>query len=182
MSYGLLLLRAVVGATMFGHGAQKLFGWFGGPGPEGTKGMVRKLGFRPATPFAVLVGLAEASGLALALGLLTPFACLALAVVMLTAIVTVHWPNGFWNTAGGYEFPLTVMTVAVAVAATGPGRFSLDRAIGWDDDLSGVWWGAGVLGAAIVITFLTLTVGRRLQKVRQLHPACAAVGGPLGSP
>ncbi len=171
MSYGLLLLRAVVGATMFGHGAQKLFGWFDGPGPEGTKGMLAKLGFGGAMPLAILVGLSEASGLLLALGLVTPMACLALAVVMLTAIATVHWSKGFWNMAGGYEFPLVVLTVAVAIAATGPGRFSLDRAIGWDENISGVWWGVGVLVAAALITFLTLTVGRRLQTVRRLHPA-----------
>lgn len=171
MSYGLLLLRVVVGATMFGHGAQKLFGWFGGHGPEGTKGMLGNLGFPASTGLAIVVGLSEAAGLLLALGLLTPPACLALAVVMLTAIATVHWSKGFWNMAGGYEFPLVILTVAVSIAATGPGRFSLDRAIGWDDNVSGLWWGVGVLGAAVVITFLTLTVGRRLQTYRQLHPA-----------
>jgi putative oxidoreductase len=171
MAYGLLLLRVVVGATMFGHGAQKLFGWFGGPGREGTKGMLTHLGLPASTPLAVLVGLGEAAGVLFALGLVTPLACLALAVVMLTAIATVHWSKGFWNTAGGYEFPLVILTVAVAVAATGPGRFSLDRAIGWDEDISGLWWGVGVLVAAVAITFLTLMVGRRLHAFRQPHPA-----------
>jgi putative oxidoreductase len=171
MSAGLLLLRVVVGATMFGHGAQKLFGWFGGPGPEGTKGMLGKLGFPAARPLAAVVGLSEAAGLLLALGLVTPLACLALAVVMLVAIVTVHWAKGFWNTAGGYEFPLVILTVAVAITATGPGRFSLDRAIGWDDTITGVWWALGVLVAAIAIAALTVTVGRRLRTFRELHPA-----------
>jgi putative oxidoreductase len=171
MSYGLLLLRVVVGATMFGHGAQKLFGWFGGPGPEGTKGMLGHLGFPAAKPLALLVGLSEAAGVLLALGLVTPLACLALAVVMLVAIATVHWSKGFWNTAGGYEFPLVILTVAIAIAATGPGRFSLDNAIGWADNISGLWWAVGVLGAAILIAGLTVTVGRRLHAFRQLHPA-----------
>ena len=171
MAYGLLLLRVVVGATMFGHGAQKLFGWFGGAGREGTKGMLTHLGLPASALLGVLVGLGEAAGVLFALGLVTPLACLALSVVMLTAIATVHWSKGFWNTAGGYEFPLVILTVAVAVAATGPGRFSLDRAIGWDKDISGLWWGVGVLVAAAAITFLTLTVGRRLNAFRQPHPA-----------
>jgi len=171
MAYGLLLLRVVVGGTMFGHGAQKLFGWFGGHGPRATGGFFEQLGFRPGLAMAVAAGLGEASGLLLAAGLATPLACLLLTVVMLNAIGAVHWSKGFWNTNGGYEFPLTIATVAVAIAATGPGRLSIDRAIGWDDNISGVWWGAGVLVAAAAITLLTLTVGRRLHVFRQPHPA-----------
>ena len=161
MSYGLLLLRVIVGGTMFGHGAQKLFGWFGGPGPRGTGGFFGQLGFRAPLAMAVAAGLAEASGLLLAAGFVTPLASLAIAVVMLNAIATVHWPKGFWNSNGGYEFNLTLLTVGVAIAAIGPGRFSIDRAIGWDDNISGVWWGVGVLAAALVISFLTVTIGRR---------------------
>jgi putative oxidoreductase len=161
MSYGLLLLRVVIGGTMFAHGAQKLFGWFGGHGPKGTGGFFGKLGYRAPFVMAVLAGLSEAAGAFFALGLLTPLACLALAVVMLNAIITVHLKNGFFNGNGGIEFPLTLGAVAIAVAATGPGRFALDRAIGWDDDISGIWWGVGVLGAAVVITALTQTLGRR---------------------
>jgi putative oxidoreductase len=171
MGYGLLLLRMVVGGTMFGHGAQKLFGWFGGHGPQGTGGFFGQLGFRAGVAMAVLAGLAESSGLLLAAGLLTPLACLAIAIVMLNAIAAVHWSKGFWNTNGGYEFPLTLLTVVVAIAATGPDRFSIDRAIGWDDNISGVWWAAGVVAAAAVISFLTATAGRRLHTFRQLHPA-----------
>jgi putative oxidoreductase len=171
MSYGLLLLRVVVGGTMFGHGAQKLFGWFGGHGPQGTGGFFGQLGFRSGAVMAVLAGLAEASGLLLAAGFVTPLACLAIAIVMLNAIAAVHWSKGFWATNGGYEFPLTLLTVVVATAAIGPGRFSLDRAIGWDDNVSGVWWGVGTLVAAAAISFLTLTVGRKVHAFRQLHPA-----------
>jgi putative oxidoreductase len=166
MSYGLLLLRVVVGGTMFGHGAQKLFGWFGGPGREGTAGFLGQLGFRAPVLLALFAGLAESGGLLFAAGFLTPLAALGIAIVMLNAIGSVHWSKGFWNGNGGLEFPLTLLTVAVAVSATGPGRFSLDRAFRWDDNLSGVWWGVGVLGAAAVVSFITLTVVRRRQALR----------------
>src|SRR5712691_9132061 len=160
LSYGLLLLRVIVGGTMFSHGAQKLFGWFGGFGPKVTAGFFGQIGFRAPLLMAVTAGLAEASGLLFAFGLVTPLAALAIAIVMLNAIATVHWPKGFFNANGGYEFPLTLLAVAVALAATGPGRFSIDRAIGWDDNISGVWWGVGALGAALVASLLTLTLGR----------------------
>ena len=161
MSYGLLLLRVVVGTTMFAHGAQKLFGWFEGPGLKGMGSMLESMGFRLPRLLALGVALAECSGVLFALGFVTPLAALGITVVMLNAIALVHFRNGFWNGNRGYEFNLVLLTVAVAVAATGAGRFSLDRALGWDDNLSGVWWGAGVLVAAAVITFATLAVGRR---------------------
>jgi len=167
MSYGLLLLRVVVGGTMFSHGAQKLFGWFGGPGLRGTAGFFESLGWRLPLALAFLAGLAETSGVAFALGLLTPLAALGIAVVMLNAIFVVHWRNGFFNGNGGLEFPFTLATVAVAVAATGPGRFSIDRLIGWDDNISGVWWGAGVAAAALAISFLTVTVLRHRQVIQE---------------
>jgi putative oxidoreductase len=163
MAYGLLLLRVVVGMSLAAHGTQKLFGWFGGPGPKGTANMFRSLGFPRATEMALLAGLAEAGGLLFALGLLNPLAAFGLAVVMLNAIGSVHWKNGFWNTSGGYEFPLVVLASAVAVATIGPGRFSIDRTIGWDGRISGLWWGVGVLALAIVTSGLTL-VSRKLKE------------------
>ena len=167
MSYVLLLLRVVVGGTMFSHGAQKLFGWFGGHGLRGTAGFFEVLGWRMPLAMAFLAGLAETSGVAFALGLLTPLAALGIAVVMLNAIFVVHWRNGFFNSNGGVEFPLTLATVAVAVAATGPGRFSIDRLIGWDDNISGVWWGVGVLGAALAVAFVTVAVLRNRPVMRE---------------
>ena len=167
MSYGILLLRAIVGLTMAGHGLQKLFGWFGGPGPKGTAGMFRSLGFPAAAVMAVLAGLAETGGLLFAVGLLTPLAALGIAVVMLNAIGSVHWKNGFWNTAGGYEFPLVMLSAVVAVAVTGPGRFSLDRLLGWDGNISGLWWGAGVLATALVVSGATLATRKRAQSQPQ---------------
>src|SRR5256714_12146666 len=105
MSYGLLLLRVVVGGTMFSHGAQKLFGWFGGHGLRGTAGFFESLGWRMPLAMAFLAGLAETSGVAFALGFLTPLAALGIAVVMLNAIFLVHLRNGFFNNNGGGEFP-----------------------------------------------------------------------------
>jgi putative oxidoreductase len=166
MSYGLLLLRLVVGGTMFSHGAQKLFGWFGGGGPRGTAGFLGSLGFRAPLLMATLAGLGEAGGLAFAAGFLTPLAALGIAIVMINAITLVHWPKGFFNGNGGLEFPLILLTVAVAISATGPGRFSVDRAVGWDDNLAGVWWGVGVLGAALAISFATLAVFRKRTALR----------------
>ena len=90
---------------------------------------------------------------------------------MLNAIALVHWKKGFWNANGGFEFNLVLLTVAVSVAATGPGRFSLDRALGWDDNLSGLWWGLGALGAAAVTSFLTLTLGRRRHRLTEAAAA-----------
>jgi putative oxidoreductase len=80
--------------------------------------------------------------------------------VMLNAIGAVHWPNGFWNTRGGYEFNLLVVAAAVAVAATGAARFSLDNLIGWADNISGLWWGIGVIAISVLVSAVTLTIGR----------------------
>jgi putative oxidoreductase len=160
MAYGILFLRVVVGAVLFGHGAQKLFGWFGGHGPRGTAGFFGSLGFRPPLVMAVVAGLSEASGVLLALGLLTPFACLAIATTMLVAIGSVHLRNGLWVTEGGFEYNLVLWTVTVAIAATGPGRFSLDAAIGWADNLSGLWWGVGVAVVSLATAALLVSIRR----------------------
>jgi putative oxidoreductase len=171
VSYGLLLLRVIAGATLFGHGSQKLFGWWGGHGPKGTGGFFGQLGYRAPLVMAVLAGLCETSGALLALGLVTPLACLAIAVVMLNAIGAVHWKNGFWNSDGGFEFPLVILSIVAALAATGAGRFSIDRVIGWDDNISGLWWGVGVLGAAAAIAVVTQTIGRRRHAAAELQTA-----------
>jgi putative oxidoreductase len=166
LSFGLLLLRVVIGGTMFAHGAQKLFGWFGGGGPRGTAGSFGRMGFRAPLVMALLAGLGECGGVAFAAGFLTPVAGLGIAVVMINAISVVHWQNGFFNGKSGIEFPLALLTVAVAVAATGPGRFSLDRALSWDDNLSGTWWGVGVLAAAAAISLVTVAALRKSEQLR----------------
>jgi putative oxidoreductase len=161
VSYGLLVLRLVLGSTMAGHGTQKVFGWFGGGGLQGTASFFRGLGFRAPLAMALLAGTGEVGGgLALVLGLLTPLAVFAVEVVMLVAIATVHWRNGFWAGKGGFEFNLLILAAVVALATTGPGRFALDRAIGWEGRISGLWWGLGVLAAAAVTAWLTVGVGR----------------------
>jgi putative oxidoreductase len=129
VEYGILLIRLVVGLAFAGHGAQKLFGWFGGGGPQGTAGFFSSLGYRAPGVLAIVVGLCElGGGLLLAAGLLIPLAALVLSTVMLNAIATVQWKRGF---LGGWELDSTFMAVALAVTMTGPGRLSLDHAIGW---------------------------------------------------
>src|SRR5205823_5932270 len=102
MAYGLLLLRVVIGATMFVPGSQKIFGWWGGGGPRGTADFFGSVGWRVPLVQAIMAGLSECTGLLFALGFLTPFDSLASAVVMVTAVATVHWPNGFFNGKGGF--------------------------------------------------------------------------------
>ena len=127
----LLVLRLVLGGVFVAHGAQKLFGSFGGPGIEGTAGFHEQLGIKPAKPMAILAGLAEfVGGMLVAAGFLTPFAALALIVVMIVAIVTVHLKNGFFAASGGYEFNLVLIAVAVALILVGSGAYSIDAALG----------------------------------------------------
>ncbi len=101
MAYGLLLIRVVFGAQLAAHGAQKLFGWFGGPGPHRTAGFFGKLRFRAPLRMAFAAGLAELSGVLFALGFLTPLAALGIAVGMLNAIGSVHFQNGYFAGEGG---------------------------------------------------------------------------------
>ena len=143
---GMLILRVFVGLQLASHGAQKLFGWFGGHGLEGTGGFFEGLGFKPGRHFALAAGAGElGGGLLLALGLLTPFAAAAIVAVMLTAIAVVHADKGFFATEGGFELPLLLAVSAVCITFVGPGAVSLDHAFGWN--LSGWMW--GVIGAAL---------------------------------
>lgn len=172
MPYGILLLRVVLGLSLAAHGVQKVFGAFGGSGPRGTAAFFAGLRFRFPLLMALAAGLAElGGGLLLAVGLLTPLAALAISVVMLNAIGTAHWRNGFWNTNGGYEYNVLIWAVAVALAAIGGARFSLDALIGWERDLSGVWCGLAVLAGSAVISASTLLLGRAR---RAAEPAAAA--------
>jgi putative oxidoreductase len=157
----MILLRVVLGLALAAHGSQKLFGSFGGSGPTGTRKFFAGLGFRTPLVMAFVAGLSElGGGLLFALGLATPLAALALTVVMLNAIGTVHWKKGYFNSAGGYEYNLLIIATAVAVTATGPGRFSLDHAFGWAGRITGPWWALGILVLPPVITLVTLTLGR----------------------
>jgi putative oxidoreductase len=148
MRLGLTLLRAAVGGVFFAHGAQKLFGWFGGPGLEGMSKGLDQMGLRPGKRNALIAGGAEAGGGALlATGLLTPLGSAAVIGVMDQAVRSVHWQKGFFNTSGGYEFNLVLATAAFALADAGPGPLSLDRALGIER--SGPLWALAALGAGL---------------------------------
>jgi putative oxidoreductase len=158
MSYGLLLLRVVVGLAFVGHGTQKLFGWFGGYGPQGTGGFFASQGYRAGVVMAVAAGLCETvGGTLLALGFATPLAGTLLAIVMINAIGSVTLKRAFML---GSELEIAYLTIAVSLAATGPGRFSIDRTIGWDDNISGLWWGVAALVSAAIVSAVTLTLAR----------------------
>jgi putative oxidoreductase len=131
MKLGRLILRLIVGGYFFGHGTQKLFGWFGGYGPEGTGQFFESIGLRPGKRHALAAGTAEASGGALLVaGAATPIAASLLTATMLTAINRVHRKNGPWVADQGYEYNLVLIAVTLALAETGPGSPSVDDAIG----------------------------------------------------
>jgi putative oxidoreductase len=152
MQIGRLILRVTVGGLFFGHGTQKLFGWFGGHGLDATAGMFDQLGMRPGRRNAIAAGLSEAGGgAALALGFATPLAASTLTATMLTAINRVHLKNGIWVTNGGYEYNAVLIAAVLALADVGPGDESLDHALGLEQ--TGPRWALiaaalGVAGAA----------------------------------
>jgi putative oxidoreductase len=151
LSTGLLVARLVFGLSMSAHGAQKLFGWFGGYGLNATGEFFVKLGFRPARAFAAIASLTEVvGGLLIALGLLGPVGPALMLSVMIVAAVTVHWSNGYFATANGIELPVLYATVAVVLAFTGPGLFSLDALLGletlWSPVLAALALVVGVIG------------------------------------
>jgi putative oxidoreductase len=127
ISFGLLILRVVIGLVVAAHGAQKLFGWFGGRGFASTIGWLQSLGFRPAPLWTVLAVMSEVGGgLLLALGFLTPLAAVGVFAAMLMATLKYNWSKGFWNTNGGYEYTLVLLGMALVAGIMGPGRYSID--------------------------------------------------------
>lgn len=149
MAVGLLLLRLVIGVLFVGHGTQKLFGWFDGPGVDGTTGMFRSLGYPRARTMALVAGAAEAgAGVLLVLGFLTPLAAAAIIAVMINAVAAVHRGNGAWASGGGWEYNLVLATAAAMFAFAGPGAASVDVGSGWD--LHGPFWGFGAILLGIV--------------------------------
>jgi putative oxidoreductase len=149
MKIGRFILRAVLGGYFIGHGTQKLFGWFGGHGPDATGQFFESLGLRPGKQHALAAGASEAAGGALlVLGAATPLASAAIVGTMLTAIQKVHLKNGPWVTDQGYEYNLVLIAAALALAETGPGSPSIDTARG--SEMYGPGWAllALLLGAA----------------------------------
>jgi putative oxidoreductase len=169
MDLALLVLRAVVGLLFVGHGAQKLFGAFGGGGLESTTGMFDNIGLRPGWLHARAAGTAEfAGGALLALGLFTPFAAAALIAVMTAAVITVHAPNGIWNSNRGYEFNLVMIAAAFALSGIGAGSWSIDNVFGFD--LNGVLWAIGALVVGVIGGIGSVVAGR-MGAHHEPHPA-----------
>jgi putative oxidoreductase len=128
----LLILRLAVGLTFAAHGAQKAFGWWNGPGIEGWQKAVAGMRFQPAPLWTLVsVGAELVGGLLLAVGLFTPLAAMALIGQSGVIILKAHLPSGFWNKAGGIEFPLALTAGVVAILGVGPGAYSIDRFIGF---------------------------------------------------
>ena len=149
MKIGRLVLRLTVGSLFFGHGTQKLFGWFGGHGLDATANMFDSIGMRPGNRNAIAAGLAEAGGGAgIALGLATPLSASVLIATMLTAVNRVHLKNGPWATNGGYEYNIVLIAAVLALVEAGPGELSFDHLLG--SERSGPAWTlvAAALGAA----------------------------------
>jgi putative oxidoreductase len=158
LKLGRILLRLTVGSIFVEHGTQKLFGWFGGHGPDGTGQFFESVGLRPGKRNAIAAGAAEAGGGALlTLGLATPAAASALTSVMLTALRTVVWRDGIKMGTGGYEILLGVG--ALTLADLGPGDWSVDALLG--SERRGAAWAAAAFGAAAVGSTIAIELGKR---------------------
>jgi putative oxidoreductase len=163
LAVGLLILRLAFGLTIAAHGAQKLFGWFGGSGLAGFGASLEKMHIRPSAPFALFAGLGEfAGGLLIAFGFLNPAGPLMVAGTMAVAIVTVHLKKGFFTSKGGYEFPLLVGVGSIALSISGPGPYSLDEALRLSLPEPWTWIVFAALSAGgVVATLGSRLVGRR---------------------
>lgn len=169
MQLALLVARLFIGLGLFAHGAQKLFGWYGGHGLDGTGGFFEQLGFRPGRTFALAAGLGEAvGGLLIALGLLGPLGPATAAIVMFVAAITVHVQKGFFSTNGGYELPVLYALSGLMLAFTGPGVYSLDHLLGLDWLTNDAYALLAVVGAAAA-TGLSLLI-RHVQPAVQATP------------
>ncbi|MFD1659552.1 DoxX family protein [Streptomyces caeni] len=165
MTFGLLLLRLLLAALLCGHGTQKLFGWFGGAGPDGTAVVFERWGFVPGRRMVLVAGAAEVTGAAsVAAGLLTPGGC-AVVVGTMTVAAVASSPNGFWAQQGGCEVPFWYGAVAAVLAFTGPGGWSLDHAAGLDG-LDGYGWGSGALALGLAAAAVPLTLRSRVLRAR----------------
>jgi putative oxidoreductase len=162
----LLLVRLIIGLGFAAHGAQKLFGWFGGYGIAGTGGFLEQLGFRPGATFALAAGLAEfLGGLLVAFGLAGPIGPMLVIAAMLVAIVTVHLRNGFFAASNGVELPLLYLLIGAGYAFAGYGPLSLDAVFGWNAAWTpALTWGFVLLG--FVGGFLNLAARRKVEPAK----------------
>ncbi len=165
--YGLLIVRLALGLAIAAHGAQKLFGWYGGYGLAGTGGFFEGLGFRPGKLFAGAAGSSEfLGGLLIATGLFGAVGSMLVLATMLVAMLTVHVKNGFWATNNGIEVPFIYATAAVTLAFSGFGSISLDALFGITaTSQPAVVWGLLALG--VIGALLMLTVRRAPQQQSQ---------------
>jgi putative oxidoreductase len=172
MALGRLLLRLTIGGTFLVHGTQKLFGWFGGYGPDGTGQFFESLGLRPGRQNALAAGATETGGgILVALGLATPLAAAGLSAVMITALRTAVWNEGIKPATGEHEVLLAVG--ALALTETGPGAPSLDSALG--RERSGPGWTLAALAAGAAGSAMAISMGQR-------QPAAPAAAEPAGAP
>ena len=151
---GLLILRLVVGLTFAAHGAQKAFGWWNGPGIAGWRGAITHMGFQPVELFvAMSIGAELIGGLLLALGLFTPLATMVLIAQTVVIISKAHLPKGFWNTSGGFEYPLVLGASVIAIAFIGTGSIALDHGLGFafNDSLRAGFLLIGLLGGLLAL-------------------------------
>lgn len=160
MKAGRLIARLAIGTLFAAHGAQKLFGWFGGPGIDGMAQGMEKMDMRPGRRNAIAVGVSEtAGGAMLAAGALTPVAATSLIATMLVAIRKVHLDNGFFNANGGVEFNVALIAGLVALVDGGPGSLSVDARLGIEE--TGPGWALGALGAGAAGAALAMEAGKR---------------------
>ncbi len=171
--FGRTVLRVVVGGLFAGHGAQKLFGKFGGHGLDGTGAAFEQMGLQPGKPMATLAGATELTGGALlALGASTPLSTAMLTGVMASAIERVHMKNGPWNADGGYEYPLVLMAVLFYLADEGPGAISIDRLR--KKYHYGFGWAVAELAAGVGGAFAIRAIAARQQQAQAWSHATAA--------
>ena len=177
MDIALLALRLVVGLFFVGHGAQKLFGSFGGHGLAGTAGFFDSIGMKPGRRNAVAAGTAEfVGGLLLVLGLGTPLAAALIIGVMVVAIRTVHANKGPWVTDGGWEYNVVLIASVFALAGASPGEISLDDAFGWMPDITGTGWAFGALAAGVLGGLLAIASSRATTATAAATPATERTG------
>jgi putative oxidoreductase len=171
MNLGRLIARATIGGLFVGHGTQKLFGWFDGPGLDGAGQMMHSVDLRPGRRHAIAAGTAEtAGGALLALGALMPVAGSLITGVMATAIRRVHYSKGLWNMDGGYEYNLALIAATTALVECGPGSPSVDRAL--SIERKGSAWAIAALAAGAAGSALAIDAGRRMKEREE-----AAVAG-----
>jgi putative oxidoreductase len=187
MDVGRLAARAVIGGLFIGHGTQKLFGWFDGPGIPGTEGMMTALGMHPTKPNAYAAALTETVGGAmLVAGAATPLAASALTGTMITAIRKVHLANGPWAAKGGWEYNAVLIAAVLALTDSGPGVISLDNALGLR--LTGSRWALAALALGAAASTAAIASGQKQAPAVTAAPAgagsevAAATGETAGDP